>query len=228
MDCGAYRGVKLQEHAMKIVERVLENRIRGLVTIDHMQFGFTPGKGTTRALFMLGRLQEEFRGREKKLYMCFVDLEKAFDRVPRKVMEWALRKKGLAEVLVQAVMTLYEGSRTKVRLGSGTSDKFGVRVGVYQGSVLSPLIFATVVDVVTEHAREGLLNEILYMDDLVLVSESLEDLRERFQRWRSALKVNVGKTKIMVSETEGEIALSKIDPGGICGKRVGSNAVRYT
>ena len=56
--------------------------------------------------------------------MCFVDLEKAFDRVPRKVMEWALRKKGLAEVLVQAVMSLYEGSRTKVRVGSGTSEEF--------------------------------------------------------------------------------------------------------
>ena len=130
-------------------------------------------------------------------------------------------------------MSLYEGSRTKVRVGSGTSEKFGVRVGVHQWSVLSPLIFAIVVDVVTEHAREGLLNEILYADDLVLMSESLEDLRERLQRWRSALedkglKVNVEKTKMMVSGTEGEIVLSKIDPCGICGKRVGSNAVCCT
>ena len=176
MDCGAYRGVKLQEHARKIVERMLENRIRELVTINEMQFGFMPGKGTTHALFILRRMQEKFRGREKELYMCFVDLEKAFDRVPRKVMEWALRMKGLAEVLVQAVMSLYGGSRTKVRVGSETSDEFGVRVGVHQGSVLSPLIFAIVVDVVTEHAREGLLNEILYADDLVLMSDSLEDL----------------------------------------------------
>ena len=107
-------------------------------------------------------------------------------------------KKGLAEVLVQAVMSLYEGSRTKVRVGLGTSEEFWVRVGVHQGSVLSPLIFSIVVDVVTEHAREGLLNEILYADDLVLMSESMDDLRERFQKWRSALedkglKVNVGK-----------------------------------
>ena len=62
--------------------------------------------------------------------------------------------------------------------------------------MLSPLIFAIVVDVVTEYAREGLLNEILYAYNLVLMSESLEDLRERFQRRRSALegkglKVNV-------------------------------------
>ena len=93
MDCGAYRGVKLLEHAMKIVERVLEKRIRELVKGDNMQFGFMPGKGMTDALFILRRMQEEFRGREEKLYMCFVDLEKAFDRVLRKVMEWALRKK---------------------------------------------------------------------------------------------------------------------------------------
>ena len=60
-----------------------------------------------------------------------MDLEKVFDRVPRKVMEWALRKKGLAEVLVQAVMSLYEGLRMKVRVRSGTSDEFGVRVGMH-------------------------------------------------------------------------------------------------
>ena len=65
VDCGAYRGVKLLEHAMKIVERVLENRIRELVMIDKMQFGFMPGKSTTHALFILRRMQEEFRGREK-------------------------------------------------------------------------------------------------------------------------------------------------------------------
>ena len=62
----------------------------------------------------------------------------------------------------------------------------------------------------------------------MLMSESLKDLRERFQRWRRALegkglKVNVGKTKMMVSGTEGEITSSKIDPCGECGKRVGSN-----
>ena len=110
--------------------------------------------------------------------MCFVDLEKAFDKVPRKVMEWALRKKSLPEVLVKAVMSLYKGLRTKVRAGLSLSEEFGVRFGVHQGSVISPLIFAIVVDAVTEQAREGLLNEILYADDLVLMSENLENLRE--------------------------------------------------
>ena len=76
MDCGACRSVKLLEHAMTIAERVL-------VPIDDMHFGFMPGKGTTHELFILRRMQQEFCGREKKLYECFVDLQKAFDRVPR-------------------------------------------------------------------------------------------------------------------------------------------------
>ena len=84
-------------------------------------------------------------------------------------------KKGLAEVLVQAVMSLYESSTTKVRVRSGTTEEFWVRVDVHQGSVLSPLIFAIVVDAMTEQASEGLLNEILFADNLMLMSESLND-----------------------------------------------------
>ena len=125
-----------------------------MVATDDVQFGCMSGKGTTRALFILRRIQEEFRGKEKKLCICFVDLEKAFDRVRRKMAERALKKKGLSEVLVQAMMSLYKGLRTKVRGGSGLLEEFGVSVGVHQGSVLSPLIFAVVVDVVTKDARK--------------------------------------------------------------------------
>ena len=85
--------------------------------------------------------------------MCFVDLEKAFDRVPRRVMEWAMRKKGLPEILVKAVMSLYEGAEMKVINGSGLSEEFSVKVGVHQGSGLSSLLFAMVIDEVTENAR---------------------------------------------------------------------------
>ena len=67
----------------------------------------------------------------------------------------------------------------KSRVGLGLSEEFAVRVGVHQGSVISLLTFAIVVDAVTEQARKGLLNEILYADDLVLMSENFEDLRER-------------------------------------------------
>ena len=231
--CASYRGVKLLEHGMKVVERVLEKRIRGMIALDDMQFGFMPGRGTIDALFVVRRLQEVYREMDKCLYMCFVDLEKAFDRVPRKVVEWALRKRCVPEGMVKAVMSLYEGATTKVRVGSGYSDEFSVTVGVHQGSVLSPLLFAIVMDVVTEKAREGLMNEVLYADDLVLMGDSMEELRYKFGRWRESLeckglKVNNIKTKVMVSGTDGEIQKSKTDPCGVCGRRVMVNSLLCT
>ena len=87
--------------------------------------------------------------------MCFVDMEKAFDRVPRKAMEWAMKKRGLSEVMVWAVMSLYDGANTRVRVGSTYSKEFEIKVGVHQGSVLSPLLFAVVADVITENAKKG-------------------------------------------------------------------------
>ena len=120
-----------------------------------------------------------------------------------------MRKKGLSEVIVRAVMSLYDGAKTRVRVGSAYSEEFEVKVGVHQGSVLSPLLFAIVVDVITENARRGVVNELLYADDLVIKSEDMEDLKERFWNWKDALeskglKVNTRKTKLMVSGSEGE------------------------
>ena len=63
-----------------------------------------------------------------------------------------------------------------------------MKVGVYQGSVLSPLVFATVVDVVTESVRNGSMTKMLYVDDLVLVREAMEELREKFWKWKEAEK----------------------------------------
>ena len=115
MECGSYSGVKLLEHAMKVVERIFEHRIRQQIEIDDMQFVFIKGKGTTDAIFMARQMQENFRVKGKKLYFGFVDLEKAFDRFTREVISWAVRKLGVEEWLVSAVMSVYSGAKTVVR-----------------------------------------------------------------------------------------------------------------
>ena len=109
---------------MKVSERVLEKRLRRKIVVDEMQCGFMPGIGTTDAIFMVRQMQERYLSRKKCLYFCFVDLEKAFDRVPRRVIEFALRKKGVEEKLMQAVMRLYEGARTRVRVDSEVTEPF--------------------------------------------------------------------------------------------------------
>ena len=94
-----------------------------------------PCKGTIDAVVILRRLQEQYLDKEKKLYICFVDLEKAFDRVLRKVLEWAVRKRGISEVIVRAVMSLYEGAKTRVRVGLELFEEFEVKVGVHWSGI---------------------------------------------------------------------------------------------
>jgi len=67
MECGSYRGVKLLEHSMKAVEILLEKRLRDIVKIDKMQFGFMPGKGTIDAIYIVRRVQECYLGKKRKL-----------------------------------------------------------------------------------------------------------------------------------------------------------------
>ena len=100
-----------------------------------------PERGTIDAVFILRRMQEEYHAEGKKLYMCFVDLEKAFDIIPRKMFEWAMRKKEIPEVLVRSVMSLYEEVKTRVIVDSVLPDEFEVNMGMHQGSLLSPFLF---------------------------------------------------------------------------------------
>jgi len=97
------------------------------------------GKGTTDAIFMARQMQENFRVKDKKLYFGFVDLDHAFDRVPREVISWATHKLGAEEWLVSAVMSMHTG--------------FEVKVGMHQGSGLSPLLFVIVMEAISREFR---------------------------------------------------------------------------
>jgi len=94
-----------------------------------MQFGCMKGKGTTDAIFTVRQMLENFRVQGKKLYFGFVDLEKAFHRVPREVIRWAMQKLGVEEWLVSAVMST--GAKTVDRTVYGNSSGFEVNVGMH-------------------------------------------------------------------------------------------------
>ena len=166
----------------------MDGLIRQLVSIDDSQFGFVPGRGTTDAIFVVRQLQEKYLAANKRLYMVFVDLEKAFDRVPRKVMWWALRKLGVEEWIVRLVQGMYANARSRVRVGEEYSEEFEVKVGVHQGSVLSPLLFIIVLEALSREFRSGVPWEDLYADELVIITESLKECVRRLllgkKQWR--------------------------------------------
>ena len=89
------------------------------------------------------------------------------------------------EWLVKAVMAMYEGTQTVVRTIEGDSKAFNVKVGLHQGSVLSPLLFVIVMEMISRELRAGLLLELLYADDLILMAKSEESLRDKAVKWKS-------------------------------------------
>jgi len=109
----------------------------------------------------------------------FVDLEKAFDRVPREVTIWAMCKVGVEEWLVSAVMSMYSGAKTVVRTVYGKSKSFQVKVGMHQGSALSQLLFVIAMEATSGEFRVALPWELLYADDLAVIAETKEELTKR-------------------------------------------------
>ena len=113
-------------------------------TIDESQFGFVPGRGTTDAIFVVRQLQEKYLTVGKQIYVDFVDLKKACDRVPRNLIWWAIRKLGVEKWIVKLVQGMDENVPSRGRVSEGHSNEFEVKVGVHQGSVLSPVLYIIV------------------------------------------------------------------------------------
>ena len=101
---------------------------------------------------------------------------------------------------------MYINVQICVHVGEGFRQEFEVKVGVHQGSVLSPLLFIIVLEVLSHEFRAGVPWEDLYADDLVIIADSLEECVERLLIWKEAmekkwLRVNAGKTKVLICGT---------------------------
>ena len=153
-DCNNYRGIKLMSHTMKIWERILEKRLREETEISKEQFGFMPGRGTTDAVFTHREIIEKYREKQRELHLVFIDLEKAYDRIPRQEVWRCLREKGTPEIYVRLIKDMYEDACTQVRSSVGLTNTFRVEVGLHQGSSLSPYLFNIIMDVITRDVRE--------------------------------------------------------------------------
>ena len=132
---------------------------------------------------------------------------------------------------MQLVQGMYTNAWNRVRVGEGYSEEFEVKVGVHQGSVLSPLLFIIVLEALSQEFHSGVPWEDLYADDLVIIPESLEECIRRLLTWKEAmekkgLRVNAGKTKIMICGTGLDLLQSSDEfPCAVCRTGVGSNSI---
>ncbi|XP_071728115.1 secreted RxLR effector protein 78-like [Rutidosis leptorrhynchoides] len=133
---------------------------------------------------------EKYREKQKGLEMVFLDLEKAYDSVPRKLIWKTLNVRGIPSRYIRAIMDMYDGAKSYVRTLVGNTEYFPKEVGLHQGSALSPFLFALILDELSRGIQENIPWCLIFADDIVLLSESKDELNRRLEQWREALEQN--------------------------------------
>ena len=144
--CDNYRGVSLINHEGKLFERIILNRLVKFIKenpwiIPETQFGFTSGRSTVDASWISQYLAYDALRHGDRMYKCFLDLSKAYDRVDRPILWELLRRYGIPEKLVNLIAGFHTGARAVVKLGVERSEQFELKRGLKQGSVFAPLLF---------------------------------------------------------------------------------------
>ena len=207
LKCENYRGISLLNHATKVYEYILERKLRDLVEekLGPWQHGFRSNRSTKDMIFTLRRIADKHWEFNRPLYIAFIDLEKAFDRVPRGGLWSKLNQYGIPQQLQRAITSLYRSTTNTVRTGNDAELWFETTAGVRQGSVLSPLLFILYLDlVIKEVAKEQRTTNILaYADDIAQLATTEDELQNYMTLWdntlsKYGLKMNRKKTEILV------------------------------
>ena len=131
---------------------------------------------------------ERYREQKKDLHMVFIDLEKAYDKIPRNVMWWALEKHKVPAKYITLIKDMYNNVVTSVRTSDVDTDDFPIKIGLHQGSALSPYLFALVMDEVTRGIQGDIPWCMLFADDVVLVDDSRTWVNRKLELWRQTLE----------------------------------------
>ena len=222
-ECGDFRTISLLGHAAKVVLKILTKRIEAKVeTIGHIgedQYGFRRGVGTRDAIAVLRTLGERSIQHGRTVNICFVDYEKAFDRVDWKKLMNALKRLGVDWKDRNLITNLYLNQSAYVRVSDEISEKAAIGRGVRQGCPLSPLLFNIYIEELVREAMEkteegikvggAVVKAIRFADDQAMVAETQKGLQEIMYMLNETskdynMKINMKKTKVMrISREEG-------------------------
>lgn len=198
----------------KKYERKLEKRLRAVVEekLEEGQYDFRQERGTTGAIFTLKILMEKCWEWDQPLYIAFIGLEKAFNRLPRNIIWETLENPayGVDRTLIKAIKSLYRNCVSAVRTQTREDNWLDVNMGVGQRGVISPLLFILFMDRCMKGLRLGGVTTLAYGDGIVLVTYKPNELQNALSEWNNVLKaakmkIIVGKTKVMIIEKQKKI-----------------------
>ena len=194
---------------------ILQKRIQQKAEeiLSEAQAGFRPGRSTVDQLFSLRQISEKYLEKNKDIYCCYIDFEKAFDSVWQEGIWKALAFFGFPNKIIRLLEALYNKSQSSVRVNGDLTDWFETRVGVRQGCIISPQLFNILLELVMLyatcdspigiHIQGQLVNNLRFADDIALLAESHGDLQSLVTSVYTCssdlgLKINIGKTEVQV------------------------------
>ena len=146
-------------------------------------------RSTTDAIVLKQTIEKNGEG-QKDIRVTFIDIEKAYDRVPREEIWRCMRERNVPEKCVKLIQDMYRGCQTKVCSAAGESGSFNVPVDerLHQGSALSLYLFFILMDVLTEGVRKEVPESMMFADDIVLCGGREVDMTEYLDTWRTSLE----------------------------------------
>lgn len=221
-ECKDHRTISCICHVTKLITKILLKRIGGKIeeNMGEDQFGFRKGKGTRDAIGCLRMIGERMVEVNKELFLCFIDWEKAFDRVDWDILMKILRNIGLDWKDRRMIREIYKGQRVVVRLGDEETEEIKIGRGVRQGCCMSPTLFNLYAEVIMNEALDDTrgiviggeqIKSIKYADDQAVMAQTEEELQIMLERISRAgqdhgMRINIGKTKVMkIGKEEGQI-----------------------
>ena len=227
-DPNNYRGISLSDVSSKLYSTIINNRLREWVEENNItgefQAGFKRNYSTIDHMYtLMACIQKQF-SLNRKLYVAFIDFEKAFDSVNRTILWPILLKAGICGKMFKCIMSMYECVRAKVRSGGKLTNYIQCTAGVKQGDVCSPLLFSLFINELTNevirHGKHGVqftndvmeLLILLLADDVVLMSETVIGLQTQLNcliraATRLQLNVNMSKSNIIVFRKGGYLGV---------------------
>ncbi|KAH1023805.1 hypothetical protein HUJ05_003405 [Dendroctonus ponderosae] len=188
-NCDEYRAISLMNHMLKTFLKIIHGRIYAKCEdyLSATQFGFRNGLGTKEALFGINVLAQRSRDISADVYACFIDFQKAFDRVKHEILVDTLKLIELDGADIRVIANLYWRQISIVRVGGSTTPEVTIKRGVRQGCILYPLLFIVYSESIFKGALSEaavgivvnvkLINNMRYADDTVLLASSSEDLQ---------------------------------------------------
>ncbi|BHF84571.1 hypothetical protein SprV_0902772200 [Sparganum proliferum] len=216
MRCENYRGISLIDVAAKIFAIVLLRRFQAVrdSRTRPNQAGFRAGRGCADQIFALRRILEFRHSYQQPTAVCFVDFAAAFDSVHRESLWRIMALDGVPAKIIAMIKAYYRSTTARILVRNNLSQPFGIRSGVRQGCILSPILFNYAIDWILGRAlrdSDGVeiapghrLTDLDYADDIALLASSFGDLQSMVSRVNEVAKsvglsINAGKTKVFAS-----------------------------